>query len=344
MVVAKEIREKVKLPGTVRSATTAPVSSKVMGTVQEIRVRAGDRVKTGELLAVIDSRETAAMVQKAEAGLSEAGMALKEIERSLESAQAQLALSKATLKRYEQLLEQKSVSPQEFEEVQTRERSAAASLGALEAKKEQVLARIQQARADIQASQALQSYAQLQSPLDGLVVERQAEPGSLAVPGVPLVTVEANRYRLEVPAEESRLPLIKLHQVLNLQVPTTGAAAVRGRVVEIQPAADPASRTYLIKIDLPSHPQLRSGMYGEAWLEAEARAMLSIEPRGVVRQGQLEGAYVLAGDDRVRFRLLRLGEPNEHGVEVLSGLAGGERYVVEGTSHLHDGSRVEVAR
>ena len=76
-----------KAPGTVKSVAVAPLSSKIMGTVLEVRVRAGDRVQKGQLLVTLDSRETNAMVQKSEAGLAEAGQALQEMDRNIESAQ-----------------------------------------------------------------------------------------------------------------------------------------------------------------------------------------------------------------------------------------------------------------
>lgn len=340
----KETRRTVRLPGTVRSLTTAPLSSKVMGTVEEVRVRVGDRVKAGQLLAVVDSRDTEAMVAKSQAGLQEASMALQEVDKSLEAAVAQHVLSAATLKRYQALFDQKSVSPQEFEEVQTRERSAAASVGALQAKREQILARIQQGQADLRSAQALRSYTQLHSPLDGVVVQRQAEPGSLAVPGMPLLTVEATgRYRLEVPVEEELLASLRPRQSLAVELPSIGSATIRGTISEIQPAADPASRTYLVKMDLPAHPQLRSGMYGEVRLETGPATALWIQPQSLFRQGQVEGVYVLEEGNQVRLRLLRLGEAGDSGLEVLSGLSDGERYVIEGVAQLRDGAQVEVA-
>ncbi len=338
-----EAREIYRAPGTVSSTTVAALSSKVMGTLLEIRVRAGDRVKTGEVLAVVDSRETEAMVQKSEAGMQEARMALQEVERNLEASEANLLLASATLKRYQELLDQKSVSPQEYDEVQTRQRSASASVAALQAKKEQILARIQQAQADIDSSRALRSYAQIRSPLNGVVSQRQSEPGSLALPGMPLLTVEeTGRYRLEVPVEERRIGKVKVGQAVTLQIPALGSSELKGKISEIQPWADPASRSYLVKISLPARSELRGGMYGEALFEIGSRKGIWIQPQSVVRQGQLEGAYVLGKENVARLRLLKLGETRDAGVEVLSGLEGGEVYVVQGMEGLRDGSRLEV--
>jgi RND family efflux transporter MFP subunit len=311
--------------------------------VLEIRVRVGDRIKAGQLLAVIDSRDVEAMAQKSEAGKLEAQMALQEIEKSLEAARANRQLASSTLKRYELLAAQKSVSPQEFDEVQTRQRVAEASLEALEARKQQVIHKIQQAESDVNSSEALRSYAQIRSPFNGIVTQRLAEPGSLAVAGMPLLIVEeTDRYRLEVPIEESRVSQIKSGQKVLVRVAALGLENSRSSVSEIQPAADPASRTYLAKIDLPPHPQLRSGMYGEALFEGRPRPGIWIDPESVVRHGQLEGVYVIEKGNILKLRLIKLGETTPLGIEVLSGLEGGETYVPRNIQSLQEGDRVEV--
>jgi len=339
----REGKETFKLSGTVRSFSTIPLSSKIMGTVTEMLVRAGDRVKAGQLLAVIDSRDTDAMVQKSEAGRQEARMALQEIEKSLESAQANLRLASSTLKRYELLASQKSVSPQEFDEVEARKSSAQASVDALQARKQQIASKIQQAESDVNSSQNLRSYTQIQSPISGIVTQRLAEPGSLAVPGVPLLTVEeTDRYRLEVPIEENRVSQIKLGQTVFARMEALSLENLQGSVSEIQPSADPASRTYLIKITLPAHAHLRSGMYGEIRLETGPRKGIWIQPESVVRHGQLEGVYVIEKGDTLKLRLIKLGETTAWGVEVLSGLEGGETYVTRDVLSLQEGSRVEM--
>jgi RND family efflux transporter MFP subunit len=340
----QEVRSIARMPGTVRSVLTATFASKVMGSVLEVRVRAGDRVKAGQLLVVIDSRETESMVRKSEAGLQEAQMALQEIKKSIEAAEANVQLASSTLKRYEQLAAGKSVSPQELEEVQVRQRSASASLEGLQARKQQALSRIEQVQSDLNSSQALRSYTEIRSPFHGVITQRQAEPGALAVPGMPLLIVEdTSRYRLEVPFEERRLTSVKGGQAIAVHIEATGLANLKGIVSEVEPSTDSASRTYLVKINLPANRQLRSGMYGEALLEGQPRQALCIPPGSIVRNGQLEGVYVIEADSMARLRLLKLGETTSAGIDVLSGLSGGEVYVVQGIERLQDGSRVEVS-
>jgi len=333
-----------RLPGTVRAVRSASLASKLTGAILQVRVQPGDRVKAGQVLAVIDSREAEAMLQKAAAGKREAEMALQETGSHISAARSNLELSQATLKRYEQLREEKSVTPQEFEEVQTRQRAASASLEALEARKQQVLARIQQSESENRNIHALHSYAELRAPFDGVVTQKHLDAGSLALPGVPVVTVEATgRYRLEVPVEERRSSALRLGQKLEVQVSAIKDAVLQGAVREIEPAADPASRTYLVKVELPARPRLRSGMYGEALLTGESSDAIWIENRSVVRQGQIEGVYVVEDNQRARLRLLRLGGRSGHQVEVLAGLQRAESYVLAPGLELKDGVRVEVS-
>ncbi len=345
VAASREGKQIYKASGTVRAVTIAPLASKIMGTVLEIRVRAGDRVKAGQLLAIIDSRETEAMVQKSQAGMQEAQMGLREVERNLEAAQANLHLASTTLKRYQELADQKSVSPQEFDEVQTRQQAAAATFQALQAKRDQILAKIQQAQSDVKTSQAIRSYAEIRSPLSGVVAQRQAEPGSLAVPGMPLLTVEdISQYRLEVPVEEDQISRIKLGAPISVNIGAINSPNLSGRVIEIQPSADSSSRTYLVKINLPAVAELRSGMYGEAFFVAGMRQGLWVPKKSIVSQGQLEGVYIVEDRKTARLRLLKLGETTSDTVEVLAGLESGEAIVVDGGTRLQDGSRVEVVQ
>src|SRR5262245_51703128 len=169
-------------------------------------------------------------------------MALQETESQIAAARSNFELTEATLKRYEKLRDQKSVTPQEFEEVQARQRAASASLQAVQARKQQVLAKITQAESENRNLQALQSYAELHAPFDGVVTQKHLDAGSLALPGVPIVTLEeTTRYRLEVPIEESRSRSLRLGQKLEVRLAGSEDVPIQGIVREIEPVADPAS-------------------------------------------------------------------------------------------------------
>jgi multidrug efflux system membrane fusion protein len=345
--------------GTVRSQTTIVLSAKIMGSVTALHAREGDRVRAGQIVIEIDNRDAVAQLQKAQAGLNEAQQALAEVEQAVGAAQAARAaaeanqrLAAATYARYQTLLERRSVSPQEFDEVKARHQVAEAEadraarmLHTLAAKKNQMLAKIEQAKADIANAQVYLSYARLAAPIHGLVIARQTEVGSIAAPGAPLLTIEDGaRYRLEAAVEESQIGKIRLKDAARVRIDALGPEELAGSVAEIVPAADPASRSYTVKINLPSskaEPALRSGLYGTARFITGQRTALTIPHKAIVQRGQLAGVYVVDESSVAHLRLIKTGKAYGDQVEVLAGLNEGERIVVEAVAAVRDGSRVQ---
>src|SRR5205085_8714978 len=131
-------------------------------------------------------------------------------------------------------------------------------------------------------------YAEIRAPFAGLVVARAAEPGVLATPGAPLVTIEREgSYRLEALVEESRLPAIRVGQTVTV-ILDAPAKSMESRVSEIVPAVDAASRAATVKIDLPAMAELRSGAFGRARFTLATRQVLVVPARAVVERGQLQ--------------------------------------------------------
>jgi hypothetical protein len=117
---------------------------------------------------------------------------------------------------------------------------------------------------------------------------------------------------------------------------------VEGRIAELQPASDDATRTRLAKIDLPPTPGLRSGRFGRVLLATGAALVVSVPADAVAHHGQLESVFVVEAGI-ARLRLVRGGRTKDGRVEIASGLAGHERVVLAGATELVDGQRVEVA-
>jgi RND family efflux transporter MFP subunit len=348
---------------TVRSKTTSVLSSRIMGTIVAIHVKEGDRVQPGQLLVEIDNRDAAAQLKKAQAGLREAEEMLQETERMIQAnesakaaAEAEQSLATSTFNRYRVLLERKSVSQQEFDEAQARYRSKTAEvervgeiLRSMQARREQVLARIDQAKAEISQAQIFVSYGRIQSPLRGIVTQKRAEVGVLAAPGTPLLTLEDDaRYRLEAAVEESKLGKIRRGDSVRVSIDALGDQEWTGRVGEIQPTADPASRSSLVKIDLPESLMqrapgriLRSGLYGRARFAVGKKSLLTIPHKAVFQRGQLVQVLVVDPSQIARLRLIKTGKIYGERIEVLSGLGEGEKIIVEGVERVNDGNRIE---
>jgi RND family efflux transporter MFP subunit len=315
------------------------------------------------LLIEIDDRDSRSQLQKAEAGLREVLEALEEIEQNIHAAEAARgaaeagrSLALATFNRYKALLEQKSASQQEFDEVQAKMKIAEAEadragrmLQAVTAKKSQILARVEQAKADITRAQIYVGYSRITSPMNGVIVSKQADIGLLATPGVPLLTVEDNsHYRLEVSVEDSMLGRIRLGTPSQISIDAVGPEEFSMRVTEIVPASDPGSRSSTVKIDLlevkgssGSRAVLRSGLYGKARFSIGQKQILGVPLKAILQRGQLVSVFVVDSTQTLHLRLIKTGKQYGNQLEVLSGLNDGDRIVVEGIERVKEGDRIE---
>jgi len=319
----------VRSTGTVHARETAIVSAQVMGRIQQVLVRAGDSVRAGQTLVVLDDAAPRASADQAQD-------AVKAAQNEQAAAQTDAKLAASTLERYKQLQAEKSVSPQEMDEVSRRAEATAARLEA---------ARAQTGAAQAQESGArtMRGYTRLLAPFSGVVTARMADPGTMASPGVPLLQVDqAGALQLEATVDESTIGAI--HKGMKAQVAIDGgnSTSLAGTVAEIVPAADPASHSFLIKIDLPSSSQLRAGMYGTAEFANGTRQAILIPRSAVVMRGSLASAYVLDGQGIAQLRTLTLGATQGNLVEVLSGISSGEKLVDAPSDRDLAGKRIEV--
>ncbi|MGA2511680.1 MAG: efflux RND transporter periplasmic adaptor subunit [Candidatus Acidiferrales bacterium] len=329
------VAQKTTLPdwleavGSVQAAQTTQVSSQMMGNIVEIRAHEGDRVQRGQVLAVIDDAQPRSGVDQATAAATAA-------EKDVSAADSDLALAQATLTRYQQLYEKKSVSPQEFDEIKARYQSA-------EARRD--MARAGQAQANAALAQARTSlgYTRIRAPFAGAVTERKADAGTLASPGMPIFTIEDTRsYRLETQVDESDIRLVHVGQAAPVTIDALGNIPLSGKVVQIVPAADPASRSFLVKVELPSDARLRSGLFGRAHFARGERPAILIPQTSVVERGQLQGVYVLDANQIAGLRYVTLGTSIGEKVEVLSGLQDGDKIVAAPGDRELGGKRIAV--
>ncbi|HYL37740.1 MAG TPA: efflux RND transporter periplasmic adaptor subunit [Bryobacteraceae bacterium] len=326
--------------GTVRARTSAAIASKILGPVREVRVHTGDAVAAGQLLVTIESRDLDAAVRQAQAAREETVSARGEADHAVASAQAGLELAQVTFRRMSDLFQKTSVSNQEYDESNARLKAAQAGYDMAVAKRAQVSAKIQQAAEAVSAAEVMRGYAEIRAPFAGTVIEKPVEPGAMAIPGTPLLTLEQHgALRLEVPVEESFLASIRVGQPVTVTLDSLDRT-LDARVSEVGPLVDPASRAFLVKIDLPAIVNLRSGVYGRAKFSRGVRTAVVAPAAAVVEQGQLQSVMVVA-EGTAHTRLVTLGQKQGDLVEILSGLTAGERVVSPRSSTLADGERVE---
>lgn len=327
-VQEQTVPDTFQVAGTVYASRNAPLSAEIMGRITAIQVREGDHVRAGETLVVIDDVQPKAGYEQTQAALTAA-------DHELAAAESEHTLAKATFTRMKGLYEKKSISPHEFDEINARMQSAAARHDAAVAVRAQAAAGLEQSR-------ILLERTRVRAPFDGVVTERRVDPGALASPGFPVLTVESTgRYRLEVNVNERDLKYVRMNAAVPVALDAFDGASLSGKVVQVVPAADTASRSFVVKVELPLNPKLRSGLYGHTeFLRGKKQAVL-VPRSAVLQHGQLQNVYVVGDDHMIALRYVTLGAERTEGMEVLSGLGPGERVVSNSNGRELAGKKVE---
>jgi len=306
---------------TVVADKRAEISSRLMGKVVSVNVKEGDCVNAGRLLVKIDATDVQSQVQALEKQRQQA-------EFAYQSAMAHYEAVKKTYDRYSKLLKEGAITQQEFDQVKAQFESAKAQL-------EQAKAGVEALTFQKSAVAHNLSYANLTAPFGGCVVSKMVDVGDLAIPGQPLLILEGGPYKLEAHLPERFIDKVNVGDSLKVMV---GDQLLNGKVVEVSKAIDPASRTFRVKLSLPSG-NFRSGALARI-LIPEEREVLLVPKSAVVRHFDFTGVWVVKEDNTLEFRYVKLGEEMGNMVEVLSGLKEGERIVIGGTERACEGCKV----
>ena len=327
--------------GSIHARTESQLASQMMARVLAVKVHVGDHVAANQVLISLDSAETNASYRKAEAGRAEAQSSIAESDNNIAQAKANLDLAKLTADRMADLFSKRSISQQEMDETNAKLKNAQASYEMARARREELNNRITQSDAGLQEAQTARGYTVIRSPFAGIVTVRNVEPGAMAVPGTPLLTIEAGTgYRLHANVEESQVGNVHMNEPVNVFVDAL-QKEVAGRVAEISPVADSNSHSFIVKIDLPANVALRAGQFGHASFTTGNKQAITVPASAVTEHGQLQSVFV-ADHGVARIRLVTLGESREGQTEVLSGLQASDEIINPIPDGLTDGDRVEV--
>ena len=327
--------------GTVRARTSAVIAAKLMGYVREVKVQTGDRVREGQLLVTLDARDLDVNSRRAEAALEEVRSSMPEADSAAAGEKANLDLAQTTFNRMQDLFNKKSISNQEFDESSGKLKAAQAAYQMALAKRAQLNAQAARVQQDVRASEVARSYAEITAPFAGVVTAKTVDPGTLAVPGTPLLTIEREgAFRLEASVEESRMAAIRVGQPVSVMLDGIDRT-LDARVSETVPAVDAASRSYIVKIDLPNVAALRSGAFGRASFSMASRVALTIPAAAVSERGQLQSVLVVE-NGVAHTRLITAGSKTKDRIEVFSGLTAGDKVIFPVPQGLGDGAAVEV--
>lgn len=328
-LASTRVDEFYEATGTVRAANTIFVAGRVMGQVTSLLVKEGDAVEKGRLLLTIDDRDMVQKVKAAEAGYQEAT-------RALEAAKQNRELTDMTHRRYRKMYDEKAISRQEMDQFETQMRLAGFEY-------ERVQEMVSRAAAGLSEARIYLGFTRIVSPVNGIVTEKKIEVGGMAVPGMPLLTVE-NRatFHAEVTVDEGLSGKLRVGAPVLVFLEAVGRR-IPGKITEILPAVDPRSRSFTVKVSL-SGDGLRSGLYAKMRIASGKKEVILVPRSAVVEKGQLTGVYAVDGQDVVTYRLVRTGKVYDGGMEILSGLKPDDRIIVQGVEKAVDGGIIENAK
>jgi multidrug efflux system membrane fusion protein len=322
---------------------TALIASRVMAPIVDVRVRAGDRVRRGDVLVTLDARDLRANDVRAQAATVSATESVRAAEADVRASQSAVQLARLTHDRVAVLQAKRSATTAELDQAVAALSAAEAQHTAAEARLAAATAGRDAAKAAGDAAAVTVTYASLTAPFDGIVTQRSAEPGSMAAPASPLLTLEdPTTYRLEVMLDETRAALVTRggETIVHLDASET---SMPGRVVEIA-RVDPISHSFLVKIDLPAGSSVRSGQFGRASFSGPSRRALTVPTSALIRRGQLTFVFVADADQRVHLRPVSIGQTSGERTEVLAGVRPGDRVVTAPALTMNDGDAVTGAR
>ncbi|HXH85869.1 MAG TPA: efflux RND transporter periplasmic adaptor subunit [Nitrospira sp.] len=245
----------------------------------------------------------------------------RDVEADLARAKAEVENAKAQFDRMKRLYAQDAVSKQEME-------NATRAYKVAEANRKAVLAQL--------------SYTVVKAPFDGVITEKKVEAGELASPGQPLLKMENPRQlRLEATVAEGDLKSVSRGDKIPILIDALGTQALEGIVSQILPAGDPQTHTFMVKVDLPNTPGLKTGMFGRFQLDKGTAPTILVPSSAVVERGELTGVFAIGSDQVARLRWIKAGRRFEKQIEILSGVNVGERVLADGRRGV-DGAKVEI--
>lgn len=298
-------------PATLVAESQVQVASRLMGYIRAIDVVEGQTVRAGQKLLSIDPVDVQGQVEQSRAGLKQAEDALAD--------------ARVEFQRFEALFKEEAVTRQQFEKMKLQYDMAQSHLA--------------QARAGHNTAAGQLRYATVTSPIAGVVTRKLAHAGDLASPGQPLLVVE-NTGKLQVETQVPESVLSALKPGAQVRVEVDGQEqALNARVARISPAADPVSRTFLVKLDV-SGTGLRSGQFARVLFPQGEREALTVPASALIERAGIGGVFVVGPDGVIQFRMVRAGERRDGRVEILSGLTVGERVVSGNAEKLESGDRI----
>lgn len=309
----------VTASGKIEATNSANLSTRMMGYVNKVYVKVGDKVRKGQLLISINNADLQAKRAQINANITKAAAAFNIAEKDYN--------------RFKNLYNENSASQKEMDDMTAHYEMSKAGLEAAYQMKNEIDAQF--------------AYVDIRSPFNGIVINKFIEVGDMANPGVPLIAVESPKnFKVTAMVAESDISHIKSGTKVKVHVKSINKM-MPGKVTEVSTSAKNTGGQYLVKIVLDkSDTNILSGMFATVQFPVEkkenATSIVLIPTSAIVKNGGLKGVYTVSEQNTALLRWLRLGKTYGDKIEVLSGLNADEKYIVSADAKLFNGAKVTI--
>ena len=312
--------------GVVRPRLEADIAAQISGPVVAMTKREGDPVRRGEVLVRLHAPALSASVAQGKAAVNAA-------EQQRSAAKVQAGLAADTLARYQQLRERHSVTAHELEQMRAQSLTA-------QAQAQTALSQVAVAQEALAAQRANAADAVLVAPFNGVVTQRMADPGAMALPGVPLLHVQSTADSdVQFSAPESMAATLRPGQTIPVMMEQDEQTAV---ITMVSPSSDATSHSFLVKATLPRSSSWKSGTVVNVSLSnTKSDTTLLVPASALVNQGGLTAVIALNHENHAEVRYVTTGQTTGAATQVLTGLKAGDRVLAHGDLNLA-GRTIEV--
>ncbi len=302
-----------RFSGKVKADDKTVLSTKIIGQIQNVLVKEGDKVSKGQLLVSIKSNDLAAKQKTAKAGIKTAQLNMENMAKNFQ--------------RVKNLHQKGSATDKELEDMSVANEAAIASYN--------------DAKHNLAEINDYLSYAQIKSPINGFVSSRMVNIGDMAKPGYPVLVLESlTELKIDLNVPEFEIAKFELEDQVNINVDVANIKAAKGKVDRVIPSSTSGQFKVIVSLNEPTS-LLKPGMFARVNLLKEKENLLLVDKNLIIKKGQLTGVYTISQQQEAMLRWVRLGKEYGEKVEVLSGLIEGEQIIISATSKLIDGSPVK---
>lgn len=360
--------ETINYDGIIQPSRTTYIFPKRPGEVKQVLVKEGERVKQGDLLLEMETREIDKNLEQAQAGVDAARAQLEmakeglreeeinQIREAVTQAETQLELAQSSYERVKALHEDGIVSQQEYEKARTEKNLAQSNLvnaqinldlaksGARDLEIQAARAQLRQAEIQLELAEMAREDARITAPRDGVIINREVEPGELVGEAQPpLVLGNLNPLHLQINVGERDIGKLEPGQKAEIFLRALPDSKITGEVIRVSPVADPDSRLFTATIEIanPDH-NIRPGMYAEATVFIDPGPAYPVVPKEAVHfQNGNPYVYTISGGE-ASPRPVEIGAEENGKLAIISGLQQNEEVIIQADGEIVPGKEVEV--